>query len=194
MDSVGAKSASGTGRIFGITGVSGSGKGTIVRALESKYPDLWLSVSATTRAPRPGDLDGVDYHFVSEPEFERMISEGELLEWEEVFGNRYGTPLAPIGEAIAAGRDVILETEVKGAEFIKKTWPHSRVVFLRLADSTVQRERLVGRGTTGPDLERRITDAAEQLARADEFDAVVVNDELSDAILQVEAILGLSAS
>ncbi len=169
--------------------MSGGGKGTIVKALRDRRPELWFSVSATTREPRPGEVDGRDYRFVSDAQFDEMIDRGRLVEWVSIYGHRSGTPKDPIDVAIAAGRDVLLELEVNGAEFVKRVYPDSKVVFLTAPDIETQRRRLQGRGTTGADLERRLSEAADEAARASAFDAMVVNDKLAETIEAVDGIL-----
>jgi guanylate kinase len=181
------------GRLLVLTGVSGSGKGTIARALLERHPEIVPSVSVTTRTPRPGEIDGVHYRFVADDEFDRMVAGDELLEWVQIYGHRSGTPRAAIEKPLAEGRDVLLEVDVRGARFAKERYPGATAVFLALPSTAEQRRRLAARGTSGPDLERRLTDAASELAQASAFDAVVVNDDLTKAIEEVEAILFGSA-
>lgn len=177
------------GRPLVITGVSGGGKSTVIRALLDRHPEAVLSVSVTTRAPRPGEVDGVDYHFVSDTEFDRMIAAGELVEWVEVYGHRSGTPRRSVVGSLRRGRDVVFDVEVRGARSVKGTFPDAITVFLRPPDLVTQRERLVARGTSPADLERRLAEAEAQLDAADEFDAVVVNDDLETAVDEADAIL-----
>lgn len=169
--------------------MSGGGKGTVVARIRERHPDLWLSVSATTRAPRPGELDGEHYHFVDDAAFDTLEATGGLVEWVPVYGHRSGTPRAPIDAALAAGRDVLLELEVNGAEFVHENWPDAVVVFLVTPDAEVQRRRLTERGTTGADLETRLAEAAAETERARRFACVVVNDDLDEAVDAVDAIL-----
>jgi len=169
--------------------VSGGGKGTVVSRIRERHPDLWLSVSATTRAPRPGEVDGVHYHFVDDDAFDELAASGGLVEWVPVYGHRSGTPREPIDTALAAGRDVLLELEVNGAEFVHATWPDAVVVFLVAPNPDVQRRRLSDRGTTGADLERRLSEAAAETDRARRFAHIVVNDDLETAVDEVDAIL-----
>lgn len=169
--------------------MSGGGKGTIVSRIRRRHPDLWMSVSATTREPRPGEIDGEDYHFIDDASFDALARAGGLVEWVSIYGHRSGTPRAPIDSAIAGGRDVLLELEVNGAEFVHRTWPDSTVVFLVAPGPDEQRRRLVARGTTGPDLERRLAEAAIETSRAREFACIVVNDDLDTATDAVDAIL-----
>jgi len=178
-----------TGRVLCVFGVSGGGKGTVITELTRRHPDIWFSVSVTTRAPRPGEVDGVHYHFVDDDTFDELLRSGGLVEWVSIYGNRYGTPKAPIEAALTEGRDVLLDVEVAGARFVKATWPDARIVFLVPPDAEVQRERLVGRGTTGADLERRLAEAEAQTAEARQFATLVVNDDLETTVDEVDGIL-----
>lgn len=176
-----------------ISGPSGVGKGTVVRALADAHPHVWVSVSATTRPPRPGERDGVDYHFVSEAEFDRLIATDGLLEWAEVHGSaRYGTPSAPVTEALAAGRPVILEIELQGARQVRHRLPGARCVFLTAPDEETLVGRLRDRGTeTEEQVRRRLQTAEAELAAAGEFDHIVVNDELGQTVAELVELLGL---
>lgn len=169
--------------------MSGGGKGTIVSRIRERHPELWLSVSATTRAPRPGEVDGEHYHFVDDAAFDALASSGGLVEWVPIYGHRSGTPRAPIDAALAAGHDVLLELEVNGAEFVHATWPGAVVVFLVTPGPDVQRQRLARRGTAGADLETRLAEASAETERARRFAHVVVNDDLDTAVDAVDAIL-----
>ena len=171
-----------------VSGPSGVGKSTVVRAALELRPDAWLSVSATTRAPRAGELDGVDYFFVSDGEFDRMRDDGELLEWAEFAGNRYGTPARAVAEHRAAGRPVLLEIEVVGARQVRASVGDATLVFLAPPSWEVLRDRLTGRGTESPESVRRRLEAAQrELAAQGEFDAVIVNTEVEQA---AEALVG----
>lgn len=169
------------------------GKGTVVQALRTQHPELWVSVSATTRAPRPTEVDGVHYLFVSAAEFDQLVATDGLLEWAVVHGtDRYGTPAAPVRAAIAAGRRVILEIEVQGARQVKQRMPEVRTVFIAPPSWEVLKGRLVGRGTETPEqMARRLRTAEAELAIADEFDHVVVNDDLGTAVAELVELLGL---
>jgi guanylate kinase len=148
------------------------------------YPQLWFSVSATTRARRPGEVDGRDYHFVSDAEFDRMINAGELLEWADIHGgtHRSGTPRAPIEERIAAGLPALLELDLQGARTVRAALPDALLVFIAPPSWEVLVDRLVGRGTEPPDVvERRLRTAREELAARSEFDVEVVNDDVRRA-------------
>lgn len=169
--------------------MSGGGKGTIVSRIRDRHPDVWLSVSATTRLPRQGEVDGVHYHFVDDAAFDALERSGGLVEWVPIYGHRSGTPRAPIDAALADGRDVLLELEVNGAEFVHRTWPESTIVFLTAPAPDEQRRRLVARGTAGADLETRLAAADAETSRAREFAHVVVNDDLDTATDAVDAIL-----
>ncbi|MBA3021287.1 guanylate kinase [Propionicimonas sp.] len=182
-----------TGDLTVISGPSGVGKGTVVHALASEHPEVWISVSATTRPPRPGEEDGVDYFFVSEAEFDELIASDGLLEWALVHGSaRYGTPRAAVMAAVAAGRRVILEIELQGARQVRVRLPGARYIFLAPPDDLTLGDRLRGRGTeTEEQVQRRLRTAAEELAAAGEFDHVVVNDDLGQAVAELVELLGL---
>ena len=173
-----------------LAGPSGVGKGTIVAGLLARDPGLWASVSYTTRPPRPDEIDGVDYHFVTRAEFEALRDSGGFLEWFEVFGDLKGTPRAPVEERLAAGGDVLLEIDVQGALKVRQGFPEALLVFVKPPSPEELRRRLASRGTESPaDLERRLAAAAEEEAQAGEFDAVVVNDDVDQAVGQVAGIL-----
>jgi guanylate kinase len=175
-----------------IAGPSGTGKGTVVRELLDRVPGLWYSVSVTDRPPRPEEVEGRDYHFVSHDEFCRLRDDGELLEWFEVFGDLKGTPRAPVDEHLAAGEDVVVEADVQGALAIRAARPEATLVFLRPPSRAVQRARLRDRaeaearlaGTTvdEEELERRLAGATAEEAAVASFDAVIVNDDLYRAV------------
>jgi guanylate kinase len=166
------------------------GKGTVVRRLLEARPDLAFSVSLTTRSARPGEADGRDYRFVSDPEFDRMIETDGFLEWAEVFGERYGTPAEPVEAARAAGRDVLLELDVQGARAVRDRVPDAVLVFLRTPSEEELARRLRARGTEeGPALVRRLAEARLEMAEASWFDQVVVNDRVEEAVAEVLAII-----
>jgi guanylate kinase len=180
----------GKGTLLVLAGPSGVGKGTIGKALLARDPHLTWSVSATTRAPRPGEQDGVDYRFLSEDEFVARRDAGEFLEWFDVFGQLKGTPRAPVEEHLAAGRDVLLEVDVQGAMAVRAQIPDALLVFVRAPSREVQRERLAGRDSDDDEqLARRMAQAEEEEAQAEHFDAVVVNDDLDATVNEVAAIL-----
>lgn len=179
------------GRLVVVSGPSGVGKGTLVAALRRRRPDLAFSISVTTRPPRPGEVDGVDYRFVDDPAFDALRDAGGLLEWAAYAGRRYGTPAAPVAEAVAAGRDVVLELEVQGARQIRDRFPAAVLVLLVPPSLGALAERLARRGTDDPvAVARRLAVARSELAEADLFDHVVVNAELDAAVEQVDRILG----
>jgi guanylate kinase len=168
------------------------GKGTIVRRLLELEPSLWLSVSATTRAPREGELERGDYRFLTRNEFERLRDEGGFLESFDVYGDLKGTPRGPVEEHLAAGQDVLLEVDVQGALAVREVFPEAVLVFVRAPSREVQRERLFGRGQDDPAaLERRLAAAEAEEALADRFDHVLVNDDAGRAAEELAAILEL---
>lgn len=179
-----------------LAGPSGVGKGSIVRRLLDREPRLWLSVSMTTRAPRPGEVEGREYHFVDRAAFERIRDEGGLLEWFEVYGDLKGTPGGPIEEHLARGADVLVEVDVQGALAVRERFPAAVLVFVRPPSRAAQRERLVARGGDTPaEIDRRLAAAVQEEAHMARFDAVVVNDDLERAVAEVAAILhGRAAS
>jgi guanylate kinase len=174
-----------------VTGPSGVGKGTLIRTLREQVPGLELSVSATTRAPRPGEEDGVDYHFLSEPEFERRLTAGDFIEHAEYAGNRYGTLRSEIGRARETGaKALVLEIEVQGARQVREALPGAVQVFIAPPSEEALRTRLVGRGSDEPDqIERRLAVAAEELGARDEFKHVIVNDRLEEAVAELVSLV-----
>lgn len=177
-----------TGSLFVIAGPSGVGKGTLVRRLLSEEPRLWLSVSATTRAPRSGEVNGADYVFVSLPEFADLVASGDMLEWAEFAGNRYGTPAGPVRERIAAGTDVLLEVDLQGVRQIRQNYPSAKTVFVAPPSLAVLEQRLAGRGTDDEAaISRRLAAAKAEIEAADEFDCVIVNDDIEAATAQLLA-------
>ncbi|TDQ46203.1 guanylate kinase [Actinomycetospora succinea] len=166
-----------------LAGPSGVGKSTVVAELRRIRAPLWFSVSATTRAERPGEVDGRDYHFVSAAEFNRMIAEGELLEWAEIHRgmHRSGTPRAPVDEHLAAGEAVLLELDLAGARAVRSQRPDALFVFLEPPSWEVLVDRLIGRGTEATEVvDRRLATAREELAAASEFDVTVVNHDVGE--------------
>ncbi len=164
-----------------ISGPSGVGKSSVVRRLLALQPSAWLSVSATTRAPRAGEVDGVDYFFVDDDRFDAMIAGDELLEWAQFAGHRYGTPRSAVAEHRAQGRPVIMEVEVQGATQIRQALPEAQHVFLLPPSMDELRSRLAGRGTEDSEaLARRLAVAEEELAAAHQFDHRVVNADVED--------------
>lgn len=169
-------------KVFVITGPSGVGKGTLIRGLLDRVPGLELSVSATTRAPRPGECDGVDYHFLSEGEFERRAAAGDFVEHAAYSGNRYGTLRSELERRLRAGAPVVLEIEVQGARQIRRAMPGSVPVFIAPPTREALRTRLVGRGTDAPEqVDQRLRTADRELEAQPEFAHVIVNDRLDEA-------------
>jgi guanylate kinase len=179
-----------TGVLLVIAGPSGAGKGTIVARLKQREPRLRWSVSWTTRAPREGEVDDVDYHFTTREEFEKLRDADGFLEWFDVYGDLKGTPDDPVRKHLAAGRDVLLEVDVNGALAVRRRYPDALLVFVRPPSREEQRARLVRRGTDSPEqIERRLAAAAAEEQLAEQFDAVVENDDVDRAVAEVAAIL-----
>ena len=176
-----------------LAGPTAVGKGTISAAIRARYPEIWLSVSATTRAPRPGEIDVVHYRFVSEEEFSALIDSGQMLEWAVVHGrNKYGTPRGPVDEKVAEGRPVLLEIDLAGARQVRESLPEARFVFLAPPDWETLVDRLVGRGTEGAEeRERRLATARVELAAEGEFDVTIVNDTVDRAADELAGLLGV---
>jgi guanylate kinase len=180
------------GRVVVLSGPSAVGKSTVVRCLRERIANLHFSVSATTRAPRPGEVDGVDYHFVSPAHFQRLIDEGALLEWAEIHGglHRSGTLAEPVRAAMAAGLPVLIEVDLAGARAVKKAMPEAIAVFLAPPSWEDLEARLAGRGTETPEVIRRRLDTARtELAAQDDFDEVVVNSRLETACAELVSLL-----
>lgn len=177
-------------KVFVITGPSGVGKGTLIRSLFDRIPELVLSVSATTRSPRPGEQDGLAYHFLDRDEFDRRVDAGEFVEWAEYSGNRYGTLRAELERHLSEGRPIVLEIELQGARQVREKMPEAVQVFIAPPSAETLRMRLVGRGTDTPEeVQRRLETAAAELAAQPEFQHVVVNDRLEDAVDALVAIV-----
>jgi len=169
-------------RVFVITGPSGVGKGTLIRTLRERVPELELSVSATTRAPRPGEEDGSAYHFLDDRRFEQMVAEGAFVEHARYSGRRYGTLRSELERHTAAGRPVVLEIEVQGARQVAETMPEAVRIFIAPPSEDALRNRLVGRGdTAAEDMQARLQTAREELDAQAEFGHVIVNDRLEEA-------------
>jgi len=183
-----------TARLTVLSGPSGVGKSTVMACLRAKHPQVWLSVSATTRAPRPGEVDGETYHFVNAQEFAAMVGRGEFLEWAEFAGHAYGTPRAPVDEHLALGVPVILEIELSGARQVRASQPGALFVFLTPPSWDVLVERLIGRGTEPAEvIERRLQVATVELAAAAEFDETIVNDDVQAVCERLVALMGVSS-
>ncbi len=178
-------------RVFVITGPSGVGKGTLIRGLLEQVPELELSVSATTRAPRPGEADGVAYHFLAPEQFEAQVQAGEFVEHATYSGNRYGTLRSELERRTAAGVPVVLEIEVQGARQVRAALPAAVAVFIAPPSPGALRARLVGRGTDTPEqVNARLRTAERELEAQPEFAHVVVNDRLEQATAELAAIVG----
>jgi guanylate kinase len=185
------------GRVLVLSGPSAVGKSTVVRRLREHVPDLHFSVSATTRAPRPGEVDGIDYHFVSAERFQQLIDAGELLEWAEIHGglHRSGTLSEPVTRAAATGHPVLIEVDLAGARAVKMAMPDAITVFLAPPSWEALQQRLIDRGTETADvMARRLATAEAELASQGEFDVVVVNSQLDTACSELVTLLVGNAS
>jgi guanylate kinase len=177
-------------RVFVITGPSGVGKGTLIRGLRERLPKLELSVSATTRAPRPGEEDGIDYHFLSREEFDRRVAAGDFVEHADYAGRSYGTLRSELEGRVGDGVPVVLEIEVQGARQVRQAMPEAVQVFIAPPTLTALRTRLVGRGTDdAEEVARRLSVAEEELTAQPEFGHVVVNDRLDEALERLTSII-----
>jgi guanylate kinase len=177
-------------RLTVLSGPSGVGKGTVVAALRRLAPHVWVSVSCTTRVPRPGEIDGIAYHFVDAAEFDRLVAAGALLEHAEFAGNRYGTPRQPVLEHLAAGIPTLLEIDLQGARQVRAAMPEAQFVFLSPPSLDVLVNRLGGRGTeSGAALAERLAQARVELAAEPEFDRVIVNTQVERAAAELAALL-----
>ena len=180
------------GRLMVLSGPSGVGKSTVVRYLRDSpqdWPSLWLSVSATTRAPRSGEVDGVHYSFLSDEEFDRQIESGAFLEWADFAGFRYGTPRESVSGQLAAGLDVLLEIDLQGARQVRTSGAEAILVFLAPPSWDELVRRLTGRGTEDEGvIERRLAHAREELAAQEEFDHVIVNTEVGQVVSALVAL------
>lgn len=177
-------------RLTVLSGPSGVGKGSVISVVRRRHPHVWLSVSVTTRQPRPGEVDGVQYHFVTQDEFDRMAAAGELLEHATYAGSSYGTPRRPVEDRLGRGVPALLEIELQGARQVRAAMPDARLVFLKPPSFEELARRLAGRGTEDPErVRRRLALAEIEMAAEAEFDEVVVNDDLEAAADRLVALL-----
>jgi len=182
--------AQGIGQLVVLSGPSGVGKGTLVRALRDRHPELHLSISATTRSPRPGETDGQDYYFLSRDRFDAMVAAGDFLEWAEFAGNCYGTPREPLQTKVALGDRALLEIELEGARQVRQTFPSALQIFVLPPSDEELERRLRGRGQdSDAAIAKRLDRARTELAAAHEFDHQIVNDDLERAIAELEHLI-----
>ncbi|MFC7217753.1 guanylate kinase [Streptomyces polyrhachis] len=180
-------------RLTVLSGPSGVGKSTVVAHMRTVHPEVWLSVSATTRKPRPGERNGVHYFFVSDEEFDRLVADGELLEWAEFSGNRYGTPRKAVLDRLEAGEPVLLEIDLQGARLVRSSMPEAQLVFLAPPSWEELVRRLTGRGTEPPEVIAQRLDAAKvELASESEFDTTLVNTSVEDVAGELLALMKVS--
>lgn len=177
-------------RLTVLSGPSGVGKSTVVAHMRKVHPEVWLSVSATTRKPRPGERHGVQYFFVDDEEFDKLVANGELLEWAEFAGNRYGTPRQAVQDRLEAGEPVLLEIDLQGARQVRESMAEAQLVFLAPPSWEELVRRLTGRGTEAPEvIERRLTAAKVELAAETEFDVTLVNTSVEDVSRELLALM-----
>jgi guanylate kinase len=187
-------SAERSGLLTVLTGPSGVGKGTLVGRLLERHPSIWLSVSATTRAPRAGEQDGQHYFFLDRAGFDDLVASGGLLEWAEFAGNCYGTPRQPVQDQLATGRPVLLEIELEGARQVRHTFPGALQLFVAPPSLAELERRIRGRGSESEEaIRRRLERAQVELAAAAEFDAVVVNGDIEQALGELESRMQLTS-
>ncbi len=182
------------GRLIVITGPSGVGKGTLVKQLLAHHKELWLSVSATTRLPRHGEIDGEHYYFLDGKSFYELVNNGGFLEWAEFAGNCYGTPRKQVEERLHSARSVLLEIELEGARQVRKTFPEALQIFLAPPSFEELEQRIRGRATDSEEaISRRLRRAKEELQAQNEFNAVVINDDIEEALIQLEQIIDFTS-
>lgn len=178
------------GLLVVVSGPSGAGKGTICKDFLEKNKEAFLSISATTRKPRPGEVHGTHYYFLEEDNFKQMINEGGFIEWAQFCENYYGTPKKAVTEKLESGNDVILEIEVQGAMKVKEAFPEAVLVFVLPPSMSVLRERLTGRGTETPEvIEKRLNTALWELTIAEKYDYILINDDVTAASKRLEGII-----
>ncbi|MBD2497373.1 guanylate kinase [Nostoc sp. FACHB-280] len=179
-----------TGKLIVLTGPSGVGKGTLMRSLLQRHPQLYYSVSVTTRSPRPGEIDGKNYYFINRSKFEQLVAQGEFLEWAEFAGNYYGTPRETVVNQIQSGKLVVLEIELEGARQIRASFPNALSIFILPPSFDELEKRIRGRGQDSEEsISRRLVRAKAEVAAADEFDIQIVNDDFETALAAVEAAI-----
>ncbi len=185
-----AKRSSSLGKLIVLAGPSGVGKGTILRSLLQRHPEIHYSVSMTTRSPRPGEIDGQHYYFTNRSQFEKMVANGEFLEWAEFAGNYYGTPRQPVEDQIRQGKLVVLEIELEGARQIHASFPNAFRIFILPPSLSELEHRLRGRGQDSEEaISRRLRHAQAEIDAADEFDIQIVNDDIEKSLNSIEAAL-----
>lgn len=178
------------GLLIVISGPSGAGKGTLCNLIKKEFPNIYYSISATTRSPRQGERHGVDYLFMSKEEFLELRDANGFLEWAEVYGNYYGTPRSKVEENIAQGRDVILEIDIQGALNVKKQYPEGVFIFIVPPSIKELKRRIENRGQDSPeDISKRLKSAHTELAYVSEYDYVIVNDKIETAIAKLKSII-----
>lgn len=179
------------GLLIVVSGPSGAGKGTICKRLLEKNPNLGYSISATTRAPRTGEVNGINYWFLSKEEFQKMIAEDGLLEWAEVYGNYYGTPAQKVRDSLAEGKNILLEIDTQGAALVRKKFPEGVYIYILPPSLEELKRRIIGRGTDSAEsIERRLSCAREEMGCASEqYNYLVLNDEVELAVERVETII-----
>ena len=178
------------GNLFVISGPSGAGKGTLVDRLRYLFPDAWVSISATSRDPRPGDVEGETYFFLSKEEFENLIAQNGLIEYANVYGNYYGTPIKPIQQHLDAGDIVILEIDIQGGFQVREKFPQAHLIFIAPPSMEVLEQRLRARATDSEEaITKRLQVAAEELSASTKYDVVVVNDELEKTTKELEEVI-----
>lgn len=178
------------GRLIILTGPSGVGKGTLMRSLLERHPELYYSVSVTTRSPRPGEIDGENYYFISRSKFEQLVAEGEFLEWAEFAGNYYGTPREAVLNQIHFGKLVVLEIELEGARQIRASFPSALSIFILPPSFDELEKRIRSRAQDSEEaMARRLLRAQEEIQAADEFDIQIVNDDFETALNDIETVL-----
>ena len=183
------------GNLTVLTGPSGVGKGTIVRKILDNHSDVWLSISATTRKPRPGEIDGQHYLFLEKKDFQKRIEKGGFLEWASFSSNFYGTPKKIVKDKIKEGMNVLLEIELDGARQIRKTFPEALQIFLAPPDLSELEKRIRGRGTESEEAIRdRLAIASREIIAAKEFDAVVINEDINKAFNEIEGLMRLKSN